>query len=247
MLSKTAIKYIQSLSFKKFRDEKDVFVAEGPKVVEEILRSGKCKCRGIYATAAYLDEAEDKLSSNGINMEIVSQMELEKMSGLKKPNLILAVFEKREIESLKNLENNITLILDNIMDPGNMGTIIRIADWFGLKNIICSEHCVDIYNPKVIQSSMASIARINIVYKELVGFIREHSDIKSYAATLRGKSIFTSEKMFPCFLIIGNESKGIEKKILDIVNEEISIPRIGDAESLNAAVATGILISAIKN
>lgn len=134
-------------------------------------------------------------------------------------------------------------MVDGIRDPGNMGTIIRIADWFGINNIICSRDCVEQYNPKVVQASMGSIARVNIVYKDLEEFLKQNKNVIVYAATLNGKSVHSVDKINEGLLLIGNESNGIRSELLALVTEEITIPRLGGAESLNAAVATGIILS----
>lgn len=247
MLSKTAIKYIQSLSFKKFRDENDIFIAEGPKVVEEIIKEGSCKCKAIYALESYINVNKDLFTRYSINYIQVSEIELKKISLMKTPNKVLALLFKKPTINFKDHQGNVSILLDNINDPGNMGTIIRIADWFGVQNIFCSEDCVDVYNPKVIQSSMASIARLNIIYTDLNNLLIENPSVFTFAATLDGKNIFGMEKKEGCFLIIGNESNGIHPLLLKKTHEKISIKKIGNAESLNAAVATGIIMACLKN
>ena len=247
MLSKTAVKYIQSLTHKKFRDENGIFLAEGPKVVEEIISSGNCICKDVYGLQDYFDSNKDFFQKNKINFICITEIELEKISLLKKPNKVLGLFYKLKTITNSNYKEGITLILDEISDPGNMGTIIRIADWFDIKNIICSLKCVDVYNPKVIQSSMASIARINIVYSDLISFIEQHTAIPLFAATLDGNHFNEITEQKNCFVMIGNEANGIHDDLLQKATQKISIPRFGKAESLNAAVATGIILSSIKN
>lgn len=242
MLSKTIVKYIQSLAHKKFRDEYNVFIAEGPKVVTELLVSQKYNVKMVCGTAEWMAanisvlktlQPEDKLE--------IQESELEKISLLTAPNKVVAVFFKND-KSPPSLENNISLMLDDIQDPGNMGTIIRIADWFGIKNIICSTGCVDSYNPKVVQATMGSIARINIVYTELLDFIIKNKDTNIYAASLVGKNVSTM-KIKEGIIVIGNEGRGINENLLQYANENIAIPKRGEAESLNAAVACGIILS----
>jgi TrmH family RNA methyltransferase len=156
----------------------------------------------------------------------------------------MAVFYKKENE-LTDLKNNFSLMLDEIQDPGNMGTIIRTADWFGIKNIICSNECADCYNPKVVQASMGSLGRVNIIYTQLEEFIHENKGISIYAATLTGKHLSSFTKLKEGIILIGNESKGVKENLLRLAAEQITIPKYGEAESLNAGVAAGIILSHI--
>ncbi|MDB5222273.1 MAG: methyltransferase [Chitinophagaceae bacterium] len=245
MLSKTIIKYIQSLAHKKLRDEEGLFIAEGPKVVPELLHSNTFQCKIICGLQIWMDE--NKILLNNIPAEdkiAISEIELEKISLLQTPNKVLAVFYKKEDKS-PSLNNNISLMLDDIQDPGNMGTIIRTADWFGIKNIICSNECVDCYNPKVVQASMGSLARVNIIYMGLEEFITANKNINIYAATLGGTSLSSFNKIKEGIILIGNESKGVKENLLNLAAEQITIPKQGEAESLNAAVACGIILSHI--
>jgi len=242
MISKNQVKYIQSLGQKKRRDEEGLFIAEGPKIVAELLAEPGCHIKLIYALNNWI-------SGNNLNilpevMEI-TEKELEKISQLKTPNQVLVVAEKMNWEGEASLKNTITLVLDTIQDPGNMGTIIRIADWFGIKNMICSEDCADIYNPKVVQATMGSLSRINIVYSNLHEWLYKQTEIKKYAAALNGSPLPSVGRIKEGILIIGNESNGIEAGILALADEKIVIPGRGNAESLNAAVATGIILSHI--
>ena len=245
MLSKTIVKYIQSLAHKKLRDEHGVFIAEGPKVVAELLHSNKFPCKIICGLQSWMDDnavllrnisAEDKIEIN--------ESELERISLLQTPNKVIAVFYKKENE-LTDLKNNFSLMLDEIQDPGNMGTIIRTADWFGIKNIICSNECADCYNPKVVQASMGSLGRVNIIYTQLEEFIHENKGISIYAATLTGKHLSSFNKLKEGIILIGNESKGVKENLLRLAAEQITIPKYGEAESLNAGVAAGIILSHI--
>jgi TrmH family RNA methyltransferase len=248
MLSKTIVKYIQRLAHKKFRDEHGVFIAEGPKVVEELLRSGDMKCKNIYGTSEWFDEIAQsgllpRISFDlGANLMGIGEIDLETISQLQTPNKVVGIFYKKE-QNLTDLQDNLSIMLDDIQDPGNLGTIIRIADWFGVKNIICSNNCVDCYNPKVVQASMGSLARVNILYTELEKFIKDNAAIKTYAATLAGKSISSMGQIKEGIILIGNESKGVSERLLDMAAEQITIPKQGEAESLNAAVACGIILS----
>lgn len=246
MLSKTAVKYIQSLSVKKLRDQNKLFIAEGPKIVDEIINEFPQFIENVYALENYAINHTELLLKNKIEPIIIEETDLAKISSLKTPNQVLATLNQPlQAHFIKPIDN-ITIILEGISDPGNMGTIIRIADWFGIKQIVCSLDCVDIYNPKVVQSSMASIMRVNIIYADIIQLLSKNKDVKSYAAILNGKNIHNFLKPINGFLIIGNESKGLSENVLDHVSEKITIPRIGLAESLNAAVATGIILSLFK-
>ena len=231
MLSKKVLKDIQSLSLKKNRDETGLFLAEGPKLVEELLTLLPKNVKSVYATA---DWAEGR---SGV--EIVTESELQKLSSLKTANKVVAVFQKPETRQ-PDL-SRLVLYLDTIQDPGNFGTIIRIADWFGITDIVCSAGCADLYNPKVVQSTMASLARVNVV-EEGEDWLQKQS-VPIFAASLHGENLYTLPKTEQGILIIGNESKGIRPEYLTLATRRVTIPRRGEAESLNAAVATGILLS----
>ena len=241
MLSKSQVKYIQSLGHKKSRDEERVFIAEGHKIVEDFLWHGNVHVKQIYAVKNWLDT--NQKNTDNIELIEITEEELERLSLLKTPNRVLAVVEKFELPDEIDVKNKLSIVLDTIQDPGNLGTIIRIADWFGVKNIICSNDSADIYNGKVVQATMGSIARVNVFYKDLLPWLKEQSGIKIYATALNGNAINDFGKIKEGIIVIGNESKGISDSILKIADEKISIPRIGDAESLNAAVATGIILS----
>jgi TrmH family RNA methyltransferase len=247
MLSKTYTKYIQSLQHKKFRDEHSLFIAEGPKVVMDLLESGKFICSALFALHNWVNENERSLSTlTKAMVTTVVDFELEKISALTTPNTVLAVFEKRKEDDSIQIAGSITLVLDTIRDPGNLGTIIRIADWFGVKNIICSEGCADMYNPKVVQSTMGSLGRVNIIYTDLPGWLKQHDQVKIYAASLQGKEVNSLGKLKEGIIIIGNEAHGISSEVMDCVHEKITIARAGKAESLNAAVATGIILALLR-
>ena len=244
MLSKKIVKYIQSLSHKKLRDEENAFIAEGPKVVAEFLSGKNFNCKIVCASGTWLSENENKLwDILPGNIYEIDEISLEKISLLKTPNEVVAVFDKRSREKIPSIENKLTLMLDDIQDPGNLGTIIRIADWFGVENIICSYHCVDCYNPKVVQATMGSLVRVDVLYTSLFSFLDVNKNISIYAATLSGTSLPEFNKVNEGILLIGNESMGINEELLKRATEKITIPKYGHAESLNAAVATGIILS----
>ena len=243
MFSKSHTKYIQSLHHKKFRDELGVFIAEGPKLVEELLQAPGLVCKALFALSAWLEANEQMVAKKNIETVFeVEDFELEKISALATPHLVLAVFEQIFVETAPALNGKISIALDTMQDPGNLGTIIRIADWFGIENVICSIGSVDQYNPKVVQSTMGSLARVNVIYVDLLSWLPEQK-IPLYAAALNGKPIAELGPIAEGILLIGNESKGIHPALLDMVDEKITLPKKGKAESLNAAVATGILVA----
>lgn len=244
MLSKTQVKYIQSLTHKKFREEENAFIAEGPKLVKELLGEKLSSVRHIYALPEWMDENKTLLKSlQEEQLIVINQADLERISLMHTPNQVLAVVQQFGQASPVDCKNQLVLALDNIQDPGNMGTIIRIADWFGISHIICSEECADRYNPKVVQSTMGSIMRVNLSYENLSNFLAQQKDCNVFAAALEGTPVHQISKGQKGILLIGNESKGISDALMKVSNKKITIPKIGTAESLNAAVATGIILS----
>ena len=247
MVSKSTIKYIQSLQHKKFRDEYNVFVAEGPKVVTGILLSAAFPLKAIYALQEWVDEVDkDLYSVYSDKIEIVKDFELEKLASYSTANKVVAVFEKRSPAGEINIRNRFTIVLDDIQDPGNFGTIIRTADWFGIENIICSINTVDMYNNKVVQSTMASLGMVNVIYTDLPAWLKKQQEIKIFAAALNGSSLHEYKNIKEGIIVIGNESKGIGDELLQLANDKITIPKIGHAESLNAAVAAGIILAVFR-
>ncbi len=243
MLSKAHTKYIQSLHHKKFRDAEKVFIAEGSKVVMDLLKSAAFHCVEIIGLEECLHKNEVFIRKyySG-SMQVVEGFELEKISALQTPNQMLAIFKQATIPTI-NPKNKITLLLDTIQDPGNLGTIIRIADWFGIEAIICTDDCVDKYNPKVVQSTMGSLGNVQILYTDPIVWLKENKNIKAFAAALEGENVSTLKGLSEGIIVIGNEAKGISKAVMDLCSERITITKVGNAESLNAAVATGIILS----
>ena len=186
MIIKSKLKYIQSLSDKKFRDEVGMFLAEGPKLVEELMESGNTRLKELYSTREWA-ERNGKNVEEG-KLEIVDRSVLERISSLSTPNEVLGVFYKPQFEAAPAFSGQLNLILEGIQDPGNLGTIIRIADWFGINNIICGSGTADAFNPKVVQSTMGSISRVRVIYleDEITGFLEKHSSIPVLAAALGG-------------------------------------------------------------
>jgi TrmH family RNA methyltransferase len=235
MLSRNEAKYIQSLYHKKNRDAEGVFVAEGVKLISELLHSA-LTMTSIYALRKWTEQNPEVK-----NVTTVNESELKRISAFETPNEVLAVVEKKIVKRIPDLGGKITLILDGIQDPGNLGTIIRTADWFGIENIIASEDTADLYNPKVIQASMGSFIRVNIFYEELKQFLAANT-IPVYGTMLNGEDIASIRSPEECLLVTGNESKGIRNEIIAFIQKRIAIPRLGKAESLNAAIATGIIL-----
>jgi RNA methyltransferase, TrmH family len=244
MLVKSQAKYIQSLGQKKSRDESGLFIAEGPKIVRELLQEIPSQITEVYALPEWMRDNASLLSNTTVTE--VTEAELEKISQLTTPNQVLALVKKLEPASLVPVKGGLTLVLETIQDPGNLGTIIRIADWFGVQQVICSHDCADMYNPKVVQSTMSSIARVKLAYTDLPVWLSSLPGIRVYAAMLEGQDIASIKKIQEGVVLIGNESKGISKELMQWVNVKITIPKKGRAESLNAAVAAGIILSHIS-
>ncbi|MDB5209302.1 MAG: methyltransferase [Sediminibacterium sp.] len=239
MLSKNELKYIQSLCQKKQRQEERLFIAEGTKLVDELLNS-HYTIRKVYALAEWVQK-----NVAPVDVVTITAIELAKISSLQTPNQVLAVVEQQTPAREPATHEQLTLVLDGIQDPGNFGTIIRIADWFGIKQVIASEDTVELYNPKVIQSTMGSFLRVDVWYKPLHEFLAS-TKIPVYGALLNGKNMHGEPPVTEGLLVIGNESKGISKELLPFISHPITIPRLGGAESLNAAVAAGIIVSHLK-
>jgi len=241
MLVKQKVKYIQTLGQKKFRQEEGLFIAEGPKLVAELLAATPAAVTEIYALKAWAEENKKILVKAAVTE--ITERELEIISQLTTPNKVLALVKQYDTGIMPVANNRITIALDNIQDPGNLGTIIRIADWFGAEQIICSIGSADVYNPKVVQSTMGSIARVKVYYTNLEEWLRSQKNIPVYAASLAGQNVMAMKKVNEAIIIIGNESKGISESVAALATAKITIPQKGKAESLNAAVAAGIILS----
>lgn len=235
MLNRNEVKYIQNLYQKKFRASENCFVVEGPKLVDELLSSG-WSIKKLYATKDWQPSAYVPA------VQIIEQHELERISALETPNQVLAIAEMQSQQAFSVESNEWVLVLNGIQDPGNLGTIIRSADWFGVKKIVADALTADCYNSKVVQSSMGSVFRVSVFYTELPTFLKNHKHLTIYGAILQGNDIKTVQAEGG-LLVIGNESKGILPDIQPFITNPVSIMRKGGAESLNAGVATGILLS----
>jgi RNA methyltransferase, TrmH family len=243
MLSKSQVKYIQSLYHKKFRDEEGLFFAEGPRLINDLLASGRFVCRQLFGTALWQAEMHALQPAFSGEWVLVTDAELQRISALTTPHQVLGVFEQAGADVNFSPKGVLTLVLDSIQDPGNMGSILRTADWFGIKNVVCTSSCVEVYNPKVVQGSMGSIARLNIVYTDVAAWLSAHAPIPVMGAVLEGKNMREVAVLKEGILMMGNEGNGISDSLLPFVTLPVTIPRLGGAESLNVAVATGILLS----
>ena len=249
MISKNKIKYIHSLELKKNRDKERVFVAEGPKVVDDILKLRQA--RTIVATAEWLQQ-HGELQHSACEIIEVDNDGLSKASFLQHPQQVLAIFEQEDGGTAHSMQpDELTIALDGIQDPGNLGTIIRIADWFGITNIVCSKNTADVYNPKVVQSTMGSIARVNVTYTSLQDFFNSlPKDTPIYGTLLEGDNIYEQKLTSNGVIIMGNEGKGISPDIRRLITHGLRIPNYpqgrATADSLNVAVATAIVCSEFR-
>lgn len=252
MLSKSQLSLIKSLHLKKFRNQHQLFLVEGEKSIAEFLSSGF-----ELSQLFYVKELTSKMTNFPHKRKHVpiSSADFNKISSQKNPSGTLAVFSIPPQIGLQNLtlENKFTLVLDGVQDPGNLGTIIRIADWFAIDTILCSEDTVSCFNPKVVQATMGSLARIKVYYTDLKTWLPKFKHIKSYAAELNGTSLYAanlgkanSSGTAEGLIILGNEGHGIRPEISEFVEESITIPKYGDAESLNVAIACALICAEIK-
>ena len=250
MLSTAQIKYVKSLHQKKFRDLHNVFLVEGEKIVGE-LTSSSLKVEAIFAKQSWID-ANQLLFDASIPNYTATNKDMERITNLKTPSAVVAVVRKPPLDDAIEISSDkIILALDTIQDPGNLGTIIRTADWFGIKQVVCSMETAEIYNPKVIQATMGSFARVKTSYLSLSEFISKKSgETPIIGATLQGQSLKDCKPPKGGIIVIGNESKGISKEILPLLTKEIQIPKATfseSAESLNASVAAGIIMAWVSD
>jgi RNA methyltransferase, TrmH family len=250
MLSKNQIKLVNSLKMKKFRDEHRLFIAEGTKLVPELLKSS-FQIHSLYGTTTWIRDNNYLLQGRNELQERVFEVdekELSKISQLTVPNEVLVLAHIPEQQFFpEKLKGRLSMVLDEVKDPGNLGTLIRIADWFGIENIICSPDSVDVYNSKVVQSTMGSVTRINVFYTGLKDFLRL-PDLKMpvYGALLEGENIYEASLGTEGFILLGNESRGISPELLSFITHKITIPRSGGAESLNVSAAAAVICSEFR-
>ena len=247
MLSKNKIKLITSLSLKKFRDETGLFVAEGTKLVTDLATTFHCEL--LISNQQRVEEVK-AIPADEYN--VADDEQLQKISSQKHPQGVIAVFRKSTstAPTEQEFESQLMLALDDIQDPGNLGTIIRLADWFGIKNIFCSELSADTYGSKVVQATMGALARVNIHYLNLEDFLSGLNNIPVYGTFLEGKNIYSEKLSENGIIVMGNEGNGISPKIEKLVTNKLLIPNFPKnaptSESLNVAVATAIVCSEFR-
>ncbi len=238
MLSKNQVKLIQKLHQKKYRNELNLFIVEGKKSINEFLQAGYTP-QLLIATEAFTDSVPQHLITP------VSKDELRKVSTLQNPDEGLAVFEQPKHKGI--LQEGVIVALDNVQDPGNLGTIIRLCDWFGVETLLCNTQTVDCYNPKVVQASMGSLTRVAVHYLDLAAFLTTTA-LPVYTMDLEGENLYTATFPKDCILILGNEANGISSEVRALSNEVITIPRFSQhqrTESLNVAMAGAIILSEV--
>jgi RNA methyltransferase, TrmH family len=239
MVSKAVIKLVQSLKHKKAREQHGLFVVEGTKTIVELLGS-KITVKSLFATQSWWDEHRQIIAQN-IEVNKVTITQLEQLSNFNTPPPVIALCE------MPNYSINSTMLrciaLDTIQDPGNLGTIIRIADWYGIEHIICSTACTDVHNPKTLQASMGSFLRVKTYYTDLKQFF-ETTTLPIMGALMQGSNLHTTHLPKQGILVIGNEGKGLQQELLPFITLPVTIPKFGEAESLNAAIATAIICDA---
>ncbi|PKQ43773.1 TrmH family RNA methyltransferase [Confluentibacter flavum] len=241
-LSKNQIKLITSLKQKKYRLLHGFFVVEGIKTIRELLNSNM-ELHTLYTTERFNNAANPDSYNDEI---LISETDLKRISFLTTPNKALAIFKIPSFNPIDTSE--LIVALDDIRDPGNLGTIIRLCDWFGVKDLVCSNETVDCFNPKVIQATMGSITRVNITYVDLPAFLK-NVDVPIFGTFMDGENVYNKSLPKKGVLVLGNEANGISKDIEVLIKEKIAIPRFGNiqaAESLNVATATAILLSEFR-
>jgi len=251
MLNNKDIKLIRALQQKKYRQKYNYFVVEGEKMSSEVIKFAPQRVVALFCLNDFYAKYKDFIENAGIRVEIIDRRQLGKLSALKTPNgaiVIVRMPEKKSVSGIKPSKNKAVLFLDRIQDPGNMGTILRTCVWFGIKDVILSPGCVDVYNPKVVQASMGAILRISIYENDFDSVFTTLKDTFSFYATLlEGESVFEEKFVFPLVLVAGNESSGISGEIIEKVDRHITIPGQNNGmDSLNVAVATGITVACMR-
>ena len=239
MVSKNQIKLISSLHQKKHRQTHQLFIAEGIKGIQELL-DAHFELEHLYTTQTDFETVAGNLKT------LVTDADLKKMSALASPNTCLAVFKIPEVKAINS--SGFIVALDDIRDPGNLGTILRLCDWFGIQQLICSKETVDVYNPKVVQATMGSIARVNVTYVDLYDFIAK-SKLAVFGTFMNGENIYTTNLQQEGIIVMGNEANGISSDLEKIIKNRLTIPRFGTlqkTESLNVATATAIVLSEFR-
>lgn len=244
MLSKNQAREIRSLHLKKFRDAQNLFIAEGSKTVTEIIEQRPEIIKTVFAQAAFIAGHRAIIAKTGIQVTEISEDELRQISLQSNPHLVLAICRHFPVKKPDLSSQPFTLYLDDVRDPGNLGTIIRLCDWFGSRVLFCSPGCCELYNPKVIQSSMGAFLRVDVIYDGLSEVLHKHRFNAVYGALLEGKDLYR-EQLPPGLVLIGNEANGISADNIKKINVPLTIPANNNngSESLNAAMAAAIIAS----
>ncbi|MGE0089403.1 MAG: TrmH family RNA methyltransferase [Bacteroidales bacterium] len=253
MFSKNKIKFINSLKKSKYREIQRLFFAEGEKLADELLKSG-IKITNILATKNWLELNSNRLTKCKAEVDEITETDLSKISSLSTPNQVFIIAEQpKSAYDIDEITGQLSLLLDDINDPGNLGTIIRIADWFGIQNIFCTKNSVDQYNPKVVQSTMGAICRVKVHYvdfQNLINSVKKDSEFAIYGTFLEGNTIYTEPLTEKGFIIMGSESHGISDKTKPLITKKLFIPNYPEdkktSESLNISVATAIVCSEFR-
>lgn len=249
MISKNDIKFVHSLELKKKRREEKAFVAEGPKLVGELI--GTFRLRAVYALQQWIEANEASL--NGVTVKDATQDELRKISFLETPQEVVAVFEQPDydVDARKTIAENLCIALDGVQNPGNLGTIVRLADWFGISDVFCSADTADIFNPKTVQATMGGMARVRVHYTSLPELVDSlDNDVPVYGTLLDGGNIYTQDLLQRGLIVMGNEGKGLSEEMRKRVSHKLYIPNYPEgsecAESLNVAIATAVVCAEFR-
>lgn len=245
MIGKNTIKWVHSLEMKKNRKREGLFVAEGPKVVGDLM--SRFRLHTVFATEEW--NGGGKLGAE-VRRHTVDDDELRRLSFLQHPQQVVAVFEMNNEDEVKVDKDRLTIMLDGVQDPGNLGTIIRIADWFGIRHVICSQETADAYNPKVVQATMGSLASVSVHYVNLESYlVSQPKDVKIYGTLLDGQDIYETRLSAAGIIVMGNEGNGLTEAVRRLVTHRLLIPDFNPdkrAESLNVAIATSIVCSEFR-
>jgi TrmH family RNA methyltransferase len=247
MLSKSKIKWIRSLEQKKNRDDEQLFVVEGFKIITELLPVMKCRF-----LAFSIDQLNNEFKKYDVDVEQISADEYQKITFQKSPQGVLAVFEKPKFTyDITQIKHELNIALDDIQDPGNLGTIVRLADWFGIRNVFCSQHTADIFSPKAVQATMGAIARVKVHYVDLNEFLKNiKAEIPIYGTFMNGENIYSEKLSRSGIIVMGNEGNGISAETEKLITQKIAIPSfpsgVHTSESLNVSIAAAIIVSEFR-
>lgn len=242
MLSKNRLKYFKSLQQKKYRQEEQLFIVEGEKSLIELVKMPQWKVVFWGFTASFVEKNEALLNSYRLVYEVITLDELQQLSSLENQKAGIAIVKTPPNEALTPLPATYTIALDNIQDPGNLGTILRLADWYGFPQVICSKTCVEVYNPKAIIASMGSFLRVRTFYTDLPAYLAQNAQMPILGALMEGQNLHQMTLPTEGILVLGNEGHGISEEVLDLINAPVTIPKFGGAESLNVAMATAVFL-----